>query len=186
MSKNYTWIIDSGCSHHMIGDKAKIENFEDYDGGSVRFGNNEPCYIKGRGRIFLTKELICNNSYWVEGLKHNLLSVGQLLNNGFRVEFMHGKARLLNNQGKLNGSGTQNKGNFFYFELGECSCFIAQIKESWLWHKRLCHVNFDNLVKIRKFKKVRGIPNIKKPEVGLCKNCQIGKMGKTSFESKNY
>ena len=40
--------------------------------------------------------------------------------------------------------------------------------------------------KIIKFKKVRGIPNLKKPDVGLCKNCQIGKMGKTSFKSKNY
>ena len=27
---------------------------------------------------------------------------------------------------------------------------------------------------------------MKKPDVGLCKNCQIGKMGKTSFKSKNY
>ena len=27
---------------------------------------------------------------------------------------------------------------------------------------------------------------MKKPNVGLCKNCQIGKMGKTSFERKNY
>ena len=42
------------------------------------------------------------------------------------------------------------------------------------------------MVKIRKFRKVRGIPNLKKPDVGLCKNCQIGKMGKTSFKSKNY
>ena len=84
------------------------------------------------------------------------------------------------------GSGIQTKGSLFYLELGECSCLIAQIEESWLWHRRLCHVNFDNLVKIRKFNKVRGIPNIKKPQVGLCKNFQIGKMGKTSFKSKNY
>ena len=72
VSKNDTWIIDSGCSHHMT---TKFENFEDYDGGSVRFGNNEPCCIKGKWRIYLTKELVCDNSYWVEGLKHNLLSV---------------------------------------------------------------------------------------------------------------
>ena len=48
----------------------------------------------------------------------------------------------------------------------------------------LCHVNFDNIVKIRKFRKVKGIPSLKKSDVGLCKNCQIGKMGKTSFKSK--
>ena len=63
VSKNDTWIIDSGCSHHMTGDKTKFDHFEDYDGGSVRFSNNEPCYIKGRGRISLTKELISNNAY---------------------------------------------------------------------------------------------------------------------------
>ena len=31
--KNDTWIIDSGCSHHMTRDKTKIEHFEDCDGG---------------------------------------------------------------------------------------------------------------------------------------------------------
>ena len=73
--KNDTWIIDSGFSHHMTSDKTKFEYFEHCDGGSVRFGNNEPCYIKGRGRISLTKELVCDNAYWVEGLKHNFLTV---------------------------------------------------------------------------------------------------------------
>ena len=72
---------------------------------------------------------------------------------------MHGKARLQDDKGKLIGLGKQTKGNLLYLELGNCSCFIAQIEESWLWHKKLCHVNFDNMVKIRKFRKVRGIPN---------------------------
>ena len=42
------------------------------------------------------------------------------------------------------------------------------------------------MIKIRKHKRVRGIPSLKKHDVGLCKNCQIGKMGKTSFKRKNY
>ena len=46
VSKNDTWIIGSGCSHHMTGEKTQFENFEDYDGGSVTFCNNEPCCIK--------------------------------------------------------------------------------------------------------------------------------------------
>ena len=91
---------------------------------------------------------------------------------------MHGKAILLDDKGKLIGSRKQTKGNLFYLELGECSCFIAQVEESWLWHKRFCHINFDNMVKIRKFRKVRGIPTLNKLDVGLCKNCQIGKNGR--------
>ena len=75
VSKNYTWIIDSGCSHHMTRDKSKFDHFEYYYGGSVRFGNDEPCCIKRKCLISLTNKLLCVNAYWVEGLKHNLLSV---------------------------------------------------------------------------------------------------------------
>ena len=74
----------------------------------------------------------------------------------------------------------------FYLDLSESSCFIAQVEESWLWHKRLCHVNFDKFFKISKNKRVRGIPSLMKLDMGLCKNCQIGNMGKTSFKRKNY
>ena len=42
VSKNDTWIIDSGCSHRMTGDKTKFEHFEHYDGGSVRFETMNP------------------------------------------------------------------------------------------------------------------------------------------------
>ena len=75
VSKNDNQIIDSGCSHHMTGHKTKFEHTKYYDGGSARFGNKEPCNIKVKGCILLTKELVCDNSYWVEQLKHNLLSV---------------------------------------------------------------------------------------------------------------
>ena len=109
----------------MTREKTKFEHFEDYDGGSVRFGNNEPCCIKGRGRISLTKELVCDNAYWVEGLNHNLLNVVQLINIGFKVEFMHGKERLLDEKGKLIGSRKQTKDNLFYLDLRECSCFTC-------------------------------------------------------------
>ena len=98
---------------------------------------------------------------------------------------MNGKAKLLDGKGNLVGSGKQIKGNLFYLDLSESSCFIAQVEESWLWYKRLCHVNFDSLDKIRKNKRVRGIPSLRKPDMGLYNFFRIGKMGKTSFKSKN-
>ena len=65
-------------------------------------------------------------------------------------------------------------------------CFVAKFDDVWLWHKRLCHVNFDNLVNISKMKKVRALPKLKKPENIMCKQCQLGKMTKSSFKSKTY
>ena len=75
MNKNDKWIIDSRFSHHMIGDKSKFITFTQYDGNNVRFGNNAPCLIKGKGSIKLTEKISCDNVYYVEGLNYNLLSV---------------------------------------------------------------------------------------------------------------
>ena len=115
---------------------------------------------------------------------HNLLSVARLNNIRFKVEFMNRKAKLLDGKGNLVGSGKQTKRNLFYLDLSESSCFIAQVEESWLWHKILCHVNFDNQIKISKNKRVRGIPSLRKPDMGLCKNCQVGKMERLISEER--
>ena len=66
LEKNDTSIINNEFSHHMIGDKTKFEHFERYDGGSVRFGNNEPCCIKVKYHSSLINEFICDNAYWIE------------------------------------------------------------------------------------------------------------------------
>ena len=82
VNKNDKWIIDSGCSHHMIRNKSKFLTFTQYDGNSVRFGNDAPCLIKGKGSIKLTEKYSCDNAYYVECLNYNLLSVSQLGNVG--------------------------------------------------------------------------------------------------------
>ena len=93
---------------------------------------------------------------------------------------------MLDGNENLVGTGNQTRGNLFYLDLTLNSCFIAQVEESWLWHNRLCDVNFDNLVNISKNKRVRGIPSLKTLDMGMCKNFWIGKMGKIGFKSKKY
>ena len=70
--------------------------------------------------------------------------------------------------------------------MEDASCLIVQTDDVWLWHKRLCHVKFDNLISISKMKKVRGLPKLKKPDNTMCKQCQLGKMTKSTFKSKAY
>ena len=70
--------------------------------------------------------------------------------------------------------------------IEDSTCLIAKIDDVWLWHKRLCHVNFDNLINIINMKKVRGLPKLKKSDNVICKQCQLGKMTKSSFKSKTY
>ena len=80
---------------------------------------------------------------------------------------MNAKAKLMGGKENLVGSGNQEKGNLFYLDLIEISCFLAQVDDSWLWHKIMRHVNFNNVVTIRKNRRVRGIPNLKKLVIAI-------------------
>lgn len=56
--------------------------------------------------------------------------------------------------------------------------------DSWLWHKRLCHINFDNIVKISNVKAVRDLPSIARLADTICRECVVGKHVRSSFKSK--
>lgn len=75
VSKNDIWIISSGCSHHMTGDISKFNKLEECDGGIVKLGNDIICLVKSRGSLMLNKKIRCDDEYWVQGLKYNLLKV---------------------------------------------------------------------------------------------------------------
>ncbi|GLJ45784.1 hypothetical protein SUGI_0963520 [Cryptomeria japonica] len=104
------WVIDSGCSHHMTIDKGKFPSLQEFDGGLVRFGDDKACMIKGKGTISLDGKNNTDNVYYVEGLKHNLLSVGQLVDKGFQLQFKDGKCKIINRSRLEIATGTQTKG----------------------------------------------------------------------------
>ncbi|GJV76387.1 hypothetical protein Tco_1507971 [Tanacetum coccineum] len=80
------WYLDSGCSRHMTGDRARLINFVEKFIGTVRFGNDEYAAIVGYGDYKLGDTII-SRVYYVEGLKHNLFSVGQFCDGGLEVAF---------------------------------------------------------------------------------------------------
>jgi hypothetical protein len=53
----------------------------------------------------------------------------------------------------------------------EEKCCMVQVDETWLWHKRMEHIVFDNLIKVRKMEVVKDIPKIIKPSNFICKHC---------------
>ena len=57
-------------------------------------------------------------------------------------------------------------------EIGNEKCFLGKEDESWIWHKRMSHIHFDNLVKVKKREVFREIPQIMKPTNTLCKDYQ--------------
>ena len=157
-----------------------------YDGNSVRFGNDAPYLIKGKGSIKLKENILCDNAYYVDGIKYNFFSVSQLNNLGCKVEFENKISMIYDTDGKLIGKGDQTRSNLFYLDIEDTTYLIVEFDDVWLWHKWLCHVNFDILFSISNMRKVRGIHKLKNPDNIMCKQCQLGKMTKSSFKSKTH
>ena len=83
-------------------------------------------------------------------------------NLGCKVEFENKFAKIYDTNGNLIEKGDQTRSNLFYLEIEDVTCLISKFDDVWLWHKRLCHVNLDNLISISNMKRVRGFPKMKK------------------------
>ncbi|CAM8913540.1 unnamed protein product [Rhodiola kirilowii] len=86
-----TWVLDSGASIHCCGNADILEHYTSGKFGKAYLANNEPLEIVGKGDIQVKAPdgfmLQLRGVRHIPGLKHNLLSVGQLDEDGYVVTF---------------------------------------------------------------------------------------------------
>nr|GFA21392.1 integrase, catalytic region, zinc finger, CCHC-type, peptidase aspartic, catalytic [Tanacetum cinerariifolium] len=92
------WIIDSGCSKLMTGNRALLTNFVEKFLGTVHFGNNDFAMIAGYGDVVIGSMPI-KKVYCVEGLGYNLFSIGQFCDKGLEVAFRKSTCFVRNENG---------------------------------------------------------------------------------------
>nr|GEY14733.1 retrovirus-related Pol polyprotein from transposon TNT 1-94 [Tanacetum cinerariifolium] len=80
------FIVDSGCSKHMMGNLKLLINFVEKFLGMVKFGNDQIVPILGYGDL-VQGAVTIKRVYYVEGLNHNLFSVGQFCDADLEVAF---------------------------------------------------------------------------------------------------
>ncbi|GJS93480.1 integrase, catalytic region, zinc finger, CCHC-type containing protein [Tanacetum coccineum] len=87
------WYMDSGCSKHITGNRSQLMNFDSKFLGTVRFGNDQIARIMGYGDYQLGNVIILR-VYYLEGLGHNLFSVGQFCDADLEVYLSDIQVRL--------------------------------------------------------------------------------------------
>lgn len=84
-----TWFFDTGGSNHMSGDKFCFQELDTSITGRVKFGDGSIIEICGRGSILFKckneEHLILSEVYYIPKLKSNILSLGQLDENGCKI-----------------------------------------------------------------------------------------------------
>ncbi|GJS66072.1 retrovirus-related pol polyprotein from transposon TNT 1-94 [Tanacetum coccineum] len=178
------WIIDSGCSKHMTGNRALLTNFVEKFLGTVRFGNNDFAVIAGYGDVVIGSMTI-KKVYYVEGLGHNLFSVGQFCDKGFEVAFRKSTCFVRKEDG-VDLLTSDRSSNLYTIALNKIAsnslaCLLAKASssQSWLWHQRLSHLNFATINNL-----VRGLPKMKFEKDHLCSAYEQGKIHRKHHKSK--
>ncbi|GJQ90399.1 retrovirus-related pol polyprotein from transposon TNT 1-94 [Tanacetum coccineum] len=184
----YLWIINSGCSKHMTGNRALLMNFVEKFLGTVHFGNKDFTVIAGYGDVVIGSMTI-KKVYYVEGLGHNLFSVGQFCDKGLEVAFQKSTCFVQNEDGVdfLIGDRSSNLYTISLNEIASNSlaCLLAKASsQSWLWHQRLSRLNFITINNLVKNNLVRGLPKMKFKKDHLCPACEQGKIHRKYHKSK--
>ncbi|GJU49936.1 hypothetical protein Tco_1219491 [Tanacetum coccineum] len=79
--RDILFIVDSRCSKHITENVKLLSNFVEQFLGTVKFENDQIAPILGY-RDLVQENVTIKRVYYVEGLNHNLLSVGQLCSRG--------------------------------------------------------------------------------------------------------
>nr|GEX13924.1 retrovirus-related Pol polyprotein from transposon TNT 1-94 [Tanacetum cinerariifolium] len=144
------FIVDSGCSKHMTRNLKLLNNFVEKFRGTVKFGNDQIAPILGYGDL-VQGTVTITRVYYVEGLNHNLFSVGQFCDADLEVGFWKSTCYVLDLKGNdlLTGSHSTD---LYSITLQDTSspnqiCLMAKATSSqaWLWHRHLSQLIFDTI-----------------------------------------
>jgi hypothetical protein len=172
------WYLDSGCSKHMTGDKTLLKEVQMGKGGRITYGDGSQSKVIGKWTIDIPGLGTSQEALYVEGLKANLLSISQFCDNDLVVQFSKKECNIFDSNGKWLMGGKRTVDNCYGLPglTTDPQIFSnkATIDDSELWHQRLGHLNFSDMLKIAG-KDVEGLPKMEKTEKGVCGACQLGK-----------
>ncbi|GKU85713.1 hypothetical protein SLEP1_g340 [Rubroshorea leprosula] len=175
-------------NNHMIGVRSLFRTIDETVKLKVRLGDNKQVQIEGKGIIAIrTKsgiEKLIHDVYYIPNLAHNLLSVGQLVENGYVVEFHDGLCEIKCSKSNMSlAKIPMAKNKMFPLEISFLNdlALVANVKDdSKLWHMRYGHLHFNGLKLLSQKKMVYGLPSII-PIDGVCEGCVYGKQHRNAF-----
>ncbi|GJY71072.1 integrase, catalytic region, zinc finger, CCHC-type containing protein [Tanacetum coccineum] len=132
------FIVDSRCSKHMMGNLKLLTNFVEKFLGMVKFGNDQIAPILGYGDS-VQGTITIKRVYYVEGLNHNLFSVGQFCDADLEVSFRKSTCYIRDLKGTDLLTGSRGT-DLYSITLQDtltpnliCLMAKATSSQAWLW-----------------------------------------------------
>ena len=168
-SESHSWFFDSGCSCHMTSNRSFFTNFTEFNGGNVTFGDGNVASVKGKDIIYALSIPIFEEVLYVEGLKSNLISTSQICDKKFNVQFSKNLCKVFGLNGNCVMIGLRTFDNCYAIcqnpsisSSSSIVCGSSKVESINLWHYRLGHLNYRDLIKVANNEVIKGIPKLGK------------------------
>ena len=180
------WYLDSSYSCHMTGDKSLFKSLKEKVSDYVTFGNGSHAQVLSKGTVEILGLPLLKDVLYIKGLKVNLLSIIQICDEDFLVQFSKKGCIIIDEEGIQVLEGNRTTDNCYgVVSTTPISCRSACVDKLKLWHHRFGHTNFKQIAKVFKLEAVEGLPNFGKVEKTICGACQMGKQTKASHHKVN-
>ncbi|GKC20994.1 retrovirus-related pol polyprotein from transposon TNT 1-94, partial [Tanacetum coccineum] len=182
-------VKDSRCSRHMTGVKQYLHRYLKEPGPKVFFGDDSLGDTKRYGSVNCNG-ITFTRVVYVNGLKHNLISISQLCDANFKILFTKTQVTIVNQNNEVVLIALRRRDVYIIdmssFNKESNACFLAKAspRVNWLWHKRLSHLNFKNINNLAKHNLVSGLPSLTFSKDKNCSACEKGKHHRASFKTK--
>ena len=185
------WYLDNGASNHMTGQLSKFSELDTKVTGQVKFGDRSMVQIRGKGSIILRckdgENRTLNEVYYIPSLQSNIISLGQLSKDGYKIVLKGENLWVHEGNGDLLIKVRRSSNRLYKIIIhsGDSKCLMARHDNvSWLWHSRLGHVNFKALKLMFAANMVYGMPKINLPSE-ICTGCLMLKQVRKAFPKKS-
>lgn len=179
------WLVDSGCTSHMTSNKGLFKHLDRSVVIKVRIGNGDLITARGKGTVAIKCSSgikLLEDVLYVPELDLNLLSVGQLLENKFRLVFEDKQCLIIAPNGKELFRIRMKDKSFSFNPLAAAAVACpAQTNSSVIWHKRLGHFHLEAIQKLQREEMAVGLPKIE-GDLPWCKACLTGKSSRLPFD----
>ena len=153
---------------HMTGHKDFLHDLKlSPNAGYVTYDNNSNSQMWGYGNLANGNFSVYNVAY-IADLKHNLISVAQLTDSNQRVEFCKKHSYIMIEDRKyclIKSNCSKNKYPLYIkIIIGKprfCLLWKVVPDVSWLWHRRLAHLNIRYMNDLVSGEMVQGLPLFK-------------------------
>jgi hypothetical protein len=149
------WCLDTGATHHMTGRQEFFTELDSNVRGSVKFGDASGVEIKGVSSVIFAAESgehrLLTGVYYIPTLRNSIVSLGQLDENGSRVEIKDRVMRIWDRHRCLLAKVTRGTNRLYVLNVQVAQPLYLTAHrgdEAWQWHKGFGQLHFEALKRL--------------------------------------